>query len=398
MTEGHTAKDQRSMLFDKIVRQSSNRILEFEEILHKNLKIISPYKRKKPGRRKGKGGKSGRGIDGDERDQDSDRDGQYIRVTTILPLIKKHAERIQELENMVGEFRKTIQEELAEVLQGDSNKKDGKIIGSLLGKFKNLRFKSSAERDDDSFDPVKGDAKEKKVSRQENGRQKNLQRRRYSVNDLDMRREKEETDLVDDLKVKARNLLGLDSYSPDEAEPVTRKQKPKREVNLGFEGTDVGRRRRSKRKGEVKEVKKHSDEDSPSDPISGQNDKMGQRRSRRQRGQRRRYSTNDLEIRRQIEEVDLIDVLKAKARDLLGIDSNSPEKEETASRKTTERKHRSKASSRLEGTKVNQKSHSKGNKKEKSVKQHVDDDEEESSEYEEGEESIVKNWLRQKLQ
>ena len=259
LTEGHTPKDQHNMLFDKIVRQSSNRILEFEESLQKNLKCITPHNERLAGR-KSHGGK--RGMNKDDRDQDSDGDGKYVKVAAILPLLDEHTQRLEELENMLSEFKKVIREELGELPKPNGNKK---LMGSLLEKFKSSMSNSFAEKEGYTSDPGKISAGNGVLGRWGSKKSQGQQRSsKYPADDLDLGRHEEETDLIDVLKAKARNLFGIDSYSPENAEAASRKRttrKPSGKINRGYEeeGEEINRRRRRKRKGQGRAVTQYDD-------------------------------------------------------------------------------------------------------------------------------------------
>ena len=258
LTEGHTPKDQHNMLFNKIVRQSSNRILEFEECLQKNLKRITPYDKRFAGR-KGHGGKGG--MNKDDSDQDSDGDGKYVKVAAILPLLDEHTQRLEELEDMLSEFKKAIREELGELPKSKDNKK---FIGSLLGKFKSSVSKSPAEKEGHTSDPGTGSAGNGILGRWGSKKGQGQQRSKYSANDLDPGRHEEEIDVIDGLKAKARNLLGIDSYSPENAEAASgkrAKRKPSGKINRGYEeeGKEVNRRRRRNSKGQRRAITRYDD-------------------------------------------------------------------------------------------------------------------------------------------
>ena len=223
------------MLFDKIIRHSSNRILQFEENLEKNLKSITTLQDRRV-RRKGHGaGMNTKRHDRNPHDHDDD---EYVELAAVLPLIEERTKRLENLERILNEFKKTIQEELGKLPNGAQNGSE-KTLGSIIGKFKGLKTKDSAEKEDTS--------KAVKIGQQRSSRRRYFQWHRYVDDDLEMRDNKGEIDLVNVLKAKALGLLGIDSYSPEKAENVASrktKKKPRSQVNHGYE--EEGRARGSR--------------------------------------------------------------------------------------------------------------------------------------------------------
>ena len=238
------------MLFHKIVRHSSNRILQFEENLEKNLKSITTLQDRRV-RRKGHG--AGMNTKRHDRNQHDHDDDEYVEIAALLPLIEERTKRLENLERILNEFKKTIQEELGKLSKGAQNGGE-KTLGSIIGKFKGLKTKNSAEKEDGyTSEPVK-------IEQQRSSRRRYSQRHRYVDDDSEMRDNKGEIDLVNVLKAKARGLLGIDSYSPEKAENVASRKTKKKPRSQGAKSIMDTKKRVELEKavGETREAEKLS--------------------------------------------------------------------------------------------------------------------------------------------